>query len=75
MQLIATIEIEVRDTVWQVPDIACVPVFRCIVMSGGGGGGGVPRVLDARLKGGAGAKKSPVKVLRARRWSLTYEIL
>ena len=40
MQPIAILEIEVRDTVWQVPDVACVPVFRCIVMSGGGGGGG-----------------------------------
>ena len=33
----ATLEIEVRNTVWQVHDIACVPVLRCIMMSGGGG--------------------------------------
>ena len=57
LQLIATLENEVRDTVWQVSDIACVPVFRCIVMSGGGDTG-----VRTHEKGGA--KKGPVKVLR-----------
>ena len=66
MQPIAILEIEVRDTVWQVPDIACVPVFRCIVMSGGGDTG--VRTHETKR----GAKKGPVKVLRVRRWSLTY---
>ena len=47
----AILEIEVRDTVWQVPDIACVPVFRCIVMSRG--------VVRTRACEKVGAKKGP----------------
>ena len=65
LQPIASLEIEVRDTVWQVLDIACVPVFRCIVMSGGGDTG-----VRTHEKGGA--KKGPVKVLRVRRWAITH---
>ena len=73
MKLNALLEIEVRDTVWQVPDIACVAGFRCIVMRGGGGGGVRTRAACAREKGG-GAKKGPVKVLRVRRcrWAITH---
>ena len=52
LKLNASLEIEVRDTVWQVPDIACVPVFCCIVMSGGGGGGVRTRAACTRVKKG-----------------------